>query len=84
MLKGDFKTDVLIIGGGIAGILCAYELKNAGVDQALIEAKEICSGITRNTTAKVTFHHGLIYNKIISKYGTESAKKYAVFSKNTV
>ena len=75
-VKWDFKTDVLIIGGGIAGILCAYELKNAGVDYALIEAKGICSAITRNTTAKVTFQHGLIYNKIISKYGTESAKKY--------
>ena len=30
-LRGDRKTDVLIIGGGMAGILCAYMLQQAGV-----------------------------------------------------
>ena len=37
----DVSTNVLIIGGGIAGILCAYKLKNAGVDCILVEASEI-------------------------------------------
>ena len=36
-LNENKKTDVLIIGGGIAGILCAYKLKNAGVDCMLIK-----------------------------------------------
>lgn len=75
-LKGDIKTDVLIVGGGITGILCAYMLGVAGIDYALIEAKEICGGITKNTTAKVTAQHGLIYHKIIKDYGIEAAKLY--------
>ena len=36
-LNGDLKTDVLIMGGGIAGILCAWFLQQAGVDYALVE-----------------------------------------------
>ncbi len=75
-LKGDRKTDVLIIGGGITGILCAYALQQAGVDYLLAEAGKICGGITRNTTAKITLQHGLIYDKIINKYGAEKAQMY--------
>lgn len=36
-LEGEEKTDVLIVGGGIAGILCAYFLQQAGVDYILAE-----------------------------------------------
>ena len=75
-LKNDTVTDVLIIGGGIAGILCAYMLKQAGVGYMLVEADRICSGITRNTTAKITAQHGLIYQKLIREFGTEAAKMY--------
>lgn len=75
-LVGDRKTDVLIIGGGISGILCAYMLKNAGVDCVLLEANAILSGITKNTTAKITCQHGLIYSDILSRYGKDTAKLY--------
>lgn len=75
-MKGDTKTDVLIVGGGLCGILCAYMLKEAGVDCVLVEADRICAGITNGTTAKITLQHGLIYDKITKKYGTEKAKLY--------
>ncbi|MBQ9848022.1 MAG: FAD-dependent oxidoreductase [Clostridia bacterium] len=75
-LNKSIKTDVLIIGGGIAGILCAYMLKNAGIDCVLVEANRICGGITKNTTAKLTLQHGLIYSKIIKRYGKEKALMY--------
>lgn len=75
-LKGVKRTDVLIVGGGIAGILCAYMLKRAGVDCILAEANRICSGITKNTTAKITLQHGLIYDKLIKSIGLDGARKY--------
>jgi len=37
-LEGDVRTDVLVIGGGMAGILCAHFLRQAGMDCVLAEA----------------------------------------------
>ena len=75
-LQQDSKTDVLIIGGGIAGLLCAYLLGRAGVSYTLVEAGRICSGITKNTTAKVTAQHGLLYHKLVQTFGIEKAQLY--------
>ena len=75
-LKQDMKTDVLVIGGGIAGLLCTYMLQQAGVSCALVEAGRICGGITKDTTAKITAQHGLIYDKLIREFGLEKAKMY--------
>ena len=75
-LNGDYNTDVLIIGGGIAGLLCGYMLNNSGINCAIIESDKICNGVTQNTTAKITVQHGLLYHKLISKYGLEKAQLY--------
>ena len=64
-LAGDKKTDVLIIGGGMAGILCAHFLEENGVDYMLVEGNRIGEGVTKNTTAKITSQHGLIYHKLL-------------------
>jgi len=74
-LTDNTKTDVLIIGGGIAGILCAYYLQSANIPYLLVEANTICSGITKNTTAKITAQHGLIYSKLFQS-SREKAKLY--------
>ena len=75
-LDRDLRTDVLVIGGGIAGVLCAYKLAQTGVDYALVEADRIGSGITKDTTAKITSQHGLVYNKLIREFGIETARLY--------
>ena len=75
-LQGDTKTDVLIIGGGIAGLLTAYFLKEKGIDYILVEKDKICSGVTGNTTAKITYQHSLIFDKLIKNYGSDKARLY--------
>lgn len=83
-LEHDIKTDVLIIGGGIAGILCAYFLQQKGIDYVLVERETICSGITKNTTAKITSQHGLIYDKLIRGAGEEKARMYLEANQNAL
>lgn len=75
-MNGDRYADVLIIGGGMTGILCAYQLKRQGVDCLLLEADRVGGGTTDGTTAKITAQHGLIYRKLLSRYGADFARGY--------
>lgn len=75
-LESDTETDVLIIGGGIAGILTAYFLQQNDVPYVLVEKDRICGGTTGNTTAKITFQHGLCYHKMLQSSGLERADMY--------
>jgi len=75
-LEGEKRTDVLIIGGGLCGLLCAYFLKQAGINYILVEGNRIASKITGNTTAKITALHGLVYDKLIRDFGKEKAQMY--------
>ena len=75
-LEGDRDTGVLVVGGGMAGLLCARLLRDAGVDCILAEAKTIGGGVTANTTAKITAQHGLIYHQLAKSAGAERARMY--------
>ena len=75
-LRSHVKTDVLIIGGGMAGLLCGYRLQKNGVSCVIAEAAEIAGGTTGNTTAKVTSQHGLCYRNLISRFGHGIAGLY--------
>ena len=75
-VEHDMKTDVLIVGGGMAGLLTAHLLRQAGVDCVLVEAERICRGVTQNTTAKVTVQHGLFCESLCRRFGDESARLY--------
>ncbi len=75
-LCGDIRTDVLVIGGGMAGLLTAYRLRQRGVGVVLVEKDRVCSGTTAGTTAKITAQHGLIYSKLLRSGKEADAKMY--------
>lgn len=73
----DLSTEVVIIGAGMAGILTAYLLRQKNVEAVVLEAGRIAGGQTKNTTAKITSQHNLIYDKLIKNFGEEKARQYA-------
>lgn len=75
-LPGNKRTEVAVIGAGMAGILTAYFLQKQGVHVVVLEADRIGSGQTGFTTAKITSQHNLIYQKLERTVGKETARLY--------
>ena len=44
LLDSDIHADVAVIGGGMAGILTAYQLEQSGMHAVVLEADRICGG----------------------------------------
>ena len=76
-LCGDVTADVAVIGGGMAGILTADRLRQAGARAIVLEAGRVGMGQTAGTTAKLTAQHGLRYHKLAEALGPEAAGQYA-------
>lgn len=75
-LRVDLGTDVVIVGGGITGLTCAYLLKQAGQKVIVLEKNRLASGTTGGTTGKVTSQHGLTYANLVKSAGESHAKLY--------
>jgi glycine/D-amino acid oxidase-like deaminating enzyme/nitrite reductase/ring-hydroxylating ferredoxin subunit len=76
-MTGDVSVDVAVLGGGIAGIVTALQLKKSGMTVAVVEAGRVAKSVTGNTTAKITSLHALIYDHLISQFGEDKARLYA-------
>ena len=83
-LEADTTADVAVIGGGIAGLVTAWELVRAGQDVVVLEADRIAAGVTGYTSAKLTSLHGLHYAPLEAKHGGESAAQYALSQQDAV
>lgn len=83
-LEGDREADVVVIGAGMAGILTAYYVQKQGFDVIVLEADKIAGGQTKNTTAKITSQHELIYAKMMKRLGEEKAEIYAAANEGAI
>lgn len=75
-LDRDIECDVLIIGGGMAGLSTAYHMIDSSKKVVLIEKAKCGMGATSKNTGKLTWMQGLIYSKLEKNYNSEVAKLY--------
>lgn len=75
-LDKDIECDVLIVGAGLSGLFCAYQLQDYFEKIVLIESDTICSGASGRSTGKITSQHGLNYQDIFKIHGKEKTKLY--------
>ena len=83
-LEREVVVDVVVLGGGIAGITTATLLKDAGLTVAVLEADRIVKDVTVGTTAKISAAPNLIYDRLLSRFGTATAQKAARANVNAV
>ncbi len=76
-LTGEETAQAAIIGGGLAGVLTAWLLRQEGIDAAIVEAEQIGGGQTSGTTAKFTSQHGAVYHRLAETLGADAAGRYA-------
>lgn len=63
-LTQDIERDIVIIGGGIAGVLTACKLAKAGAKVTIVEAENLFKGVTQFTTAHITANQGYVYTDL--------------------
>lgn len=76
-LKGDLKTDVLVIGGGFTGMASALGARDGGVDVIMLEGNEIGSSASGRNNGLVISHHSKASpSEFDATYGTKIGERY--------
>jgi glycine/D-amino acid oxidase-like deaminating enzyme len=73
------STQVVVIGGGIAGVSVAYHLAKEGVEVVLFEAEEIAGRASGRNDGQVLLGIGEHYNRVVSQFGESDALRLGGF-----
>ena len=68
-LTSPIETEVVIVGGGISGALCAYYLNEAGIDCVVVDKRTIGLGSTAASTSLIQYEIDVSLNDLISLRG---------------
>lgn len=76
-LVADREVGVAVVGGGIAGLVTAALLAEAGADVLVLERHDLGGVATRNTTAKASALQGTTLRAVNQSRGEEATAHYA-------
>lgn len=74
-LSGNISTDVLVVGGGMAGLSAAQRFAQQGYKVVLIEKNYIGSGASGKSSGFITPNSELGLSSLIDFYGAAQAKR---------
>jgi glycine/D-amino acid oxidase-like deaminating enzyme/nitrite reductase/ring-hydroxylating ferredoxin subunit len=75
-LEGDHAADVVVVGGGIAGLCIAAACLDADLTVTVLERHSIGEGTTARSTVKASSAHGLRASRIAEAKGDVPATTY--------
>jgi glycine/D-amino acid oxidase-like deaminating enzyme/nitrite reductase/ring-hydroxylating ferredoxin subunit len=83
-LTGELEVDVVVIGGGIAGLTTAWLLKQEGKRVAVVEMHRLLTGQTGQTTAHLTELLDTPYATLMTDFGEKGARMAAESSRAAI
>jgi len=72
-LHEDLRTDVVVVGGGITGALCAKSFSEAGLAVVVVDARPIGMGSTCASTALLQYEIDTPLHKLVDLVGEHNA-----------
>src|SRR3982751_3388550 len=73
-LRGEARTRVVIIGGGLTGCACALSFATAGVATLVVEADRIGAGGTAGSTGLLRQDFDASFQEAASRHGLRGAR----------
>jgi glycine/D-amino acid oxidase-like deaminating enzyme len=73
--RGGLDTDVVIVGGGITGAICAYLFSEAGIRVVLLEAATAGSGSTVASTALLMQEPDRDFSDLAARFGYRATRE---------
>lgn len=68
-------TDVVVVGGGVAGVSAALALARGGADVVVLEAGRVAGRASGRNDGQLLLGLGEHYNRIVGQFGRDGARK---------
>lgn len=74
-LRGTSDAEVVVVGGGYAGLSCALQLAERGVAVAVLEAAQVGAGASGRNGGQVLFGGKQSRSELIARYGEAAGQR---------
>jgi glycine/D-amino acid oxidase-like deaminating enzyme len=75
-LADNCKTQVLVVGGGMSGTICSYELVGSGMSVMMVERGQVAGGSTSANTGLLQFSNDMMLSELSGQIGDKAATTF--------